>query len=48
MKPGVERSALVKGWGEYSADAIKLEAIAKNYEQALKLVDEVKFDDFAK
>ncbi len=48
VKPGVERSALVKGWGEYSADAIKLEAIAKNYEQALKLVDEVKFDDFAK
>lgn len=46
VKAGVERSALVKGWGDFTADNIKLEAIAKNYEQALKLVDEVKFDDF--
>ncbi len=48
VKPGVERSALVKGWGDYTADTIKLEDIAKNYEKALKLVDEVKFDDFTK
>ncbi|EQA02635.1 iron binding FbpA domain protein, partial [Glaesserella parasuis SW114] len=33
-------------WGTYSTDALKLEDIAKNYEKALKLVDEVKFDDF--
>ncbi|MGX2975663.1 Fe(3+) ABC transporter substrate-binding protein [Ursidibacter arcticus] len=45
VKEGVSPSKLVKGWGEYSADAIKLEDIAKNYEKALKLVDEVKFDD---
>ncbi|MDH2925194.1 iron(III) transport system substrate-binding protein [Nicoletella semolina] len=48
VKQGVEPSALVKGWGSFSADALKLEDIAKNYEKALKLVDEVKFDDFAK
>lgn len=45
VKEGVEPSKLVKGWGSYSADALKLEDIAKNYEKALKLVDEVKFDD---
>lgn len=47
VKAGVEPSKLVKGWGSYSVDAIKLQDIAKNYEKALKLVDEVKFDDFA-
>ncbi|OOH86355.1 iron ABC transporter substrate-binding protein [Pasteurellaceae bacterium 15-036681] len=46
VKEGVSSSELVKGWGSYSADAIKLEDIAKNYQKALKLVDEVKFDDF--
>lgn len=47
VKAGVQPSALVKGWGEFSSDTIKLEDIAKHYEAALKLVDEVKFDDFA-
>lgn len=47
VKEGVSPSDLVKGWGSFSADAIKLEDIAKNYEAALKLVDEVKFDDFS-
>ncbi|OOF67722.1 Fe(3+) ABC transporter substrate-binding protein [Rodentibacter caecimuris] len=46
VKPGVEPSDLVKGWGKFTADTLKLETIAKNYEKALKLVDEVKFDDF--
>ncbi|MDG6235457.1 Fe(3+) ABC transporter substrate-binding protein [Glaesserella parasuis] len=46
VKADVAPSDLVKGWGTYSTDALKLEDIAKNYEKALKLVDEVKFDDF--
>lgn len=46
VKPGVEPSELVKGWGTFTPDTLKLETIAKNYEKALKLVDEVKFDEF--
>lgn len=46
VKAGVEPSDLVKGWGKFTADTLKLETIAKNYEKALKLVDEVKFDEF--
>ena len=46
VKVGVEPSAIVKGWGSFTADTIKLEEIAANYEKALKLVDEVKFDEF--
>lgn len=46
VKPGVESSELVKGWGTFTPDTLKLETIAKNYEKALKLVDEVKFDEF--
>lgn len=46
VKAGVEPSDLVKGWGQFTADTLKLETIAKNYEKALKLVDEVKFDEF--
>ncbi|THA00648.1 Fe(3+) ABC transporter substrate-binding protein [Rodentibacter pneumotropicus] len=46
VKPGVEPSELVKGWGSFTPDTLKLETIAKNYEKALKLVDEVKFDEF--
>ncbi|QIM63750.1 iron ABC transporter substrate-binding protein [Pasteurellaceae bacterium Orientalotternb1] len=45
VKQGVKPSKLVQGWGSFSADAIKLEEIAKNYDKALKLVDEVKFDE---
>lgn len=45
VKQGVKPSTLVQGWGTFSADAIKLEEIAKNYDKALKLVDEVKFDE---
>lgn len=46
VKKDVEPSAIVKGWGSFTADTLKLEDIAKNYEKALKLVDEVKFDEF--
>ncbi|MDH2998988.1 iron ABC transporter substrate-binding protein [Pasteurellaceae bacterium LFhippo2] len=45
VKETAKASEMVRGWGSFSADAIKLEDIAKNYEKALKLVDEVKFDD---
>lgn len=45
VKAGVKPSALVQSWGTFSADTIKLEEIAKNYDKALKLVDEVKFDE---
>ncbi|OOF44986.1 iron ABC transporter substrate-binding protein [Rodentibacter rarus] len=46
VKSDVEPSELVKGWGTFTPDTLKLETIAKNYEKALKLVDEVKFDEF--
>ncbi|WP_301098634.1 Fe(3+) ABC transporter substrate-binding protein [Otariodibacter sp.] len=46
VKPGIEPSELVKSWGEYSVDPITLEDIAKHSKEALKLVDEVKFDEF--
>ncbi len=44
VKDGVERSELVKSWGDFKADMIKLEDIAKYHSAAVKLVDEVKFD----
>lgn len=44
VKAGVPYSALVESWGNYKADTLPLEKIAENYDKALKLVDEVKFD----
>ncbi|KAA8995480.1 Fe(3+) ABC transporter substrate-binding protein [Affinibrenneria salicis] len=44
VKPGVQRSAVVASWGEFKADTLPLEKVAENYQQALKLIDEVKFD----
>ncbi|MGV6987966.1 Fe(3+) ABC transporter substrate-binding protein [Testudinibacter sp. P80/BLE/0925] len=44
VKPGVPYSAQVQSWGKFKADTIALETIADNYDKALKLVDEVKFD----
>ncbi|MDO5054485.1 MAG: Fe(3+) ABC transporter substrate-binding protein [Pasteurella oralis] len=44
VKLGVERSKLVSSWGEFKADNIALEKVAENYDKALKLIDEVKFD----
>lgn len=46
VKADISPSKIVKEWGSYSIDAIKLEDIAKNHKTALKLLDEVKFDDF--
>lgn len=44
VKKGVERSAVVASWGDFKADKLALEKIAENYDKALKLIDEVKFD----
>ncbi|WED22259.1 Fe(3+) ABC transporter substrate-binding protein [Vibrio sp. JC009] len=44
VKEGVKRSALVESWGDFTADTLKLEEIAKHHATAVKLVDEVKFD----
>ncbi len=42
---GVEPSDLVKSWGEFEADTIGLAEIADGRADALKLVDEIGFDD---
>lgn len=44
VKAGVPSSQLVSSWGEFRADSLPLEEIAKHHEQAVKLLDEVKFD----
>ena len=44
VKPNVERSELVKSWGDFKADTISLEEIAKYHSTAVKLLDEVQFD----
>ncbi|WIM84827.1 Fe(3+) ABC transporter substrate-binding protein [Gallibacterium anatis] len=44
VKPSVEKSKLVQSWGKFKQDNLPLEKIAENYENALKLIDEVKFD----
>ncbi len=45
VKKGVERSELVKSWGDFKMDTLSLEEIAKNRAAASKLVDKVGFDD---
>lgn len=44
VKPGVERSDLVKSWGEFTPDAVSLTDVAKARPEALKLMEEVNFD----
>ncbi len=44
VKSGVALSPLVASWGQYRADDLSLVAIAKHRTQAMKLLDEVKFD----
>lgn len=44
IKAGVARSELVASWGEFKADDLNVLDIAKHYQSALKLIDEVKFD----
>ncbi len=44
VKPGVERSALVASWGEFTPDSLNLMDVAKSRPEALKLMEEVNFD----
>ncbi|MGL4454777.1 MAG: Fe(3+) ABC transporter substrate-binding protein [Plesiomonas sp.] len=44
VKADVKPSELVASWGTFKADTLPLETIANNYNQALKLIDEVQFD----
>ena len=44
LKAGVERSALVASWGEFTPDTIPLTDLAKLRPTALKLMEEVNFD----
>ncbi|WP_116475108.1 Fe(3+) ABC transporter substrate-binding protein [Zobellella maritima] len=44
VKPGVEPSELVKGWGEFKSDTLPLTDVAKHAKEALQLLDEVQYD----
>ncbi len=44
VKADVKPSKLVRSWGEFKADSLPLVEIAKHREEALKLVDKVRFD----
>ncbi|MES2434712.1 MAG: Fe(3+) ABC transporter substrate-binding protein [Pseudomonadota bacterium] len=45
VEPGVERSALVKSWGEFTPDNLSLADVAAQRPAALKLIEEVDFDN---
>ena len=44
VRAGVKRSPLVASWGEFKADNLPLETIAKHRQQAIKLLDKTQFD----
>ena len=44
VKPGVPRSALVQSWGDFTADPIDLNELARLRPDALRLMEEVNFD----
>jgi len=44
VRQGVKRSSLVASWGDFKADPLPLEMIAKNRELAIKLLDKTQFD----
>ncbi len=44
VKLGVERSALVAGWGDFTPDSLALTDIASHRAAALKIMEEVNFD----
>ncbi|WP_076418521.1 Fe(3+) ABC transporter substrate-binding protein [Colwellia sp. UCD-KL20] len=44
VRKGVNASKLVASWGEFTADKLPLEVIAKHRKTALKLLDKAKFD----
>lgn len=45
VKPGVARSEIVRSWGDFKADTLSIEEIAKYRPAASKLVDTVGFND---
>jgi len=44
VRSDVSASSLVSSWGEFNADNLSLETIAKNRQLALKLIDKARFD----
>jgi len=44
VKPGVERSALVKSWGTFTPDSLNLTDVAKQRPAALRIMEEINFD----
>jgi iron(III) transport system substrate-binding protein len=44
VKPGVERSALVKSWGEFAPDSLNLSVVAAERPAALRIMEEIDFD----
>ena len=44
VKPGVPRSELVAGWGEFTPDALPLAEVASHRAAALKIMETVDFD----
>ncbi|QYK40757.1 MAG: Fe(3+) ABC transporter substrate-binding protein [Paracoccaceae bacterium] len=44
VKPGVERSDLVKSWGDFTADTLGLTEVARQRPVALKIMEEIAFD----
>ena len=45
VKPGVPASAVVAGWGAFEADTASLAEIAGLQGEALRLVNETRFND---
>ena len=44
VKLGVERSALVSGWGDFTVDSLALTDVASHRAAALKIIEEIDFD----
>ena len=44
VNPGVERSDLVKSWGDFKPDTLNLMDVARSRPEALKIMEEVNFD----
>ncbi|MCW8877618.1 MAG: Fe(3+) ABC transporter substrate-binding protein [Kangiellaceae bacterium] len=44
VKSSVKQAPLVASWGQFKSDQLAMDKIATNRQQAIKLIDEVKFD----
>jgi iron(III) transport system substrate-binding protein len=45
VKPGVPESDLVKSWGSFTPDTLSLAEVAAKRPEALKLIEDVDFDN---